>query len=62
MAKDGCPSCGSGTVRDNKPAPENISLLYLLARIEAERRERIKAFEVYYAAHLARQGLEAEAA
>jgi len=55
MAKDGCPSCGAGTVRDGKPPPDNVSLLYVLARIEAERRERIKAFEAYYVKHLERQ-------
>lgn len=61
MAKAGCPSCGSGTTRRNTRPANDVGALYVVAKVEEDRRERVKAFDIFYAAHLARLALESEA-
>lgn len=50
QARDGCcPWCGGGTSRRQEPASDDAEVLFQLARVEADRRERVAAFEAYYA-------------
>lgn len=50
QAKGGCcPRCGRGTTRRQEPASDDAEPLFVIARIEAARRERCDAFEAYYA-------------
>jgi len=44
-----CPWCGGGTVRRQERASDDADVLYQLACVEAARRERVAAFEAYYA-------------
>lgn len=44
-----CPLCGSGTSRRNEPASDDADDLHRQARAAAERRDRVAAFEAYYA-------------
>lgn len=44
-----CPRCGGGTRFRQEPASDAAEPLFVIARIEAARRERCDAFEAYYA-------------
>ena len=44
-----CPWCGGGTVRRQEPASDDADVLYQLACVQTARRERVAAFEAYYA-------------
>jgi hypothetical protein len=50
QAKGGCcPRCGGGTRLRQEPASDDAEPQFVIARIEAARRERCDAFEAYYA-------------
>jgi uncharacterized Zn finger protein (UPF0148 family) len=44
-----CPTCGTGIVRSDEPASEDVDTLYRIARDEARKRDLYARFERYCA-------------